>query len=53
LLTMCAVSLLGVVVLQGKVPMANGVRPIEIFCCSVVKRMGYKEGFQWLSQYIA
>ena len=38
---------------KGKVPMSNGVRPIEIFCCSVVKRMGYKEGFQWLSQYIA
>jgi GTPase SAR1 family protein len=31
-------------VTQGKVAMSNGVRPIEIFCCSVVKRMGYKEG---------
>jgi GTP-binding protein SAR1 len=29
------------------------VRPIEIFCCSVVKRQGYKEGFQWLTQYVA
>jgi len=38
---------------KGTVPVSNGVRPIEIFCCSVVKRMGYKEGFQWLSQYIS
>lgn len=38
---------------KGTVTVTAGVRPIEIFCCSVVKRMGYKEGFQWLSQYIA
>ena len=38
---------------KGTVAVAGGVRAIEIFCCSVVKRMGYKEGFQWLSQYIA
>ena len=38
---------------KGTVAVSSGVRPIEIFCCRVVKRMGYKEGFQWLSQYIA
>ena len=29
-----------------------GERPIEMFPCSILKKMGYKEGFQWLSQHI-
>jgi len=29
-----------------------GVRPIELYMCSIVRKMGYTEGFQWLSQWL-
>jgi len=27
-------------------------RPLEVFMCSVVRQMGYADGFQWLAKYL-
>jgi len=28
------------------------IRPMELFMCSVINKMGYKQGFEWLGNYI-
>lgn len=31
---------------------AEGVRPIEVFMCSLPKRAGYQDGFRWIANYL-
>mmetsp|Transcript_20191 Transcript_20191/g.49522 ORF Transcript_20191/g.49522 Transcript_20191/m.49522 type:complete len:219 (-) Transcript_20191:224-880(-) len=31
----------------------RGIRPLELYMCSVIRRMGYADGFQWLSQFLS
>ena len=29
-----------------------GVRPIEVYMCSVVRKMGYADGFRWMATFL-
>jgi len=37
---------------KGNVKLETHIRPVEVFMCSVVKGVGYAEGFRWVSQYV-
>ncbi|MFS7986175.1 GTP-binding protein SAR2 [Helianthus anomalus] len=46
-------GLTGLTTGKGKVNLENtSVRPLEVFMCSIVRKMGYGDGFKWVSQYI-
>lgn len=38
---------------KDKGPDSSGTRPIELYMCSVIRRMGYADGFKWLSQFLS
>ena len=37
---------------KGQVSMPQGMRPVEVFMCSIANREGYSDGFNWFSQYL-
>uniref|UniRef100_A0A7R9ZN47 Small COPII coat GTPase SAR1 n=1 Tax=Craspedostauros australis TaxID=1486917 RepID=A0A7R9ZN47_9STRA len=37
---------------KDKGPDSSGTRPIELYMCSVIRKMGYADGFKWLSQFL-
>lgn len=45
---------LGITATTGKetksVP--KDVRPVELFMCSILRKTGYKEGFDWLTNFL-
>jgi hypothetical protein len=48
---------LGLVETTGRdvtsIPKDSGIRPIELFMCSIIKKYGYAEGFRWLTNFSA
>ena len=48
-----AFSLYGQTTGKGKVSRSElSARPLELFMCSILKRQGYGEGLNWISQYL-
>ncbi|KAH3762166.1 Sar1family small GTPase [Pelomyxa schiedti] len=37
---------------KGTGTLTEGIRPIEVFMVSIIKRQGYGEAFRWMSQYL-
>lgn len=31
---------------------AAEIRPMQVFMCGIARKMGYADGFKWLTQYI-
>jgi GTP-binding protein SAR1 len=36
----------------GHTKAADGTRPIELYMCSVARKMGYADGIRWLAQFL-
>lgn len=46
-------GLINFIIGKGKVNLVDSnVRFMEVFMCSIVRKMGYGEGFKWVLQYI-
>lgn len=37
---------------KDKSALQDGIRPMEVYMCSIVRRAGYADGFRWLSQFL-
>ena len=51
----CCVEMMGwdiTLICEAAVKDDNGPRPVELFMCTVVNKMGYAEAFDWLSKLV-